>query len=144
MGKPASCAILRWLSSGLLQSNSGLTLPPLQFANHLAKSSPMKIDPPFLKSTVAAFAFVRCQLYFKLIYGLAVLVFSAGSAAAQTTPVKSLPIHGGSQPFAITMAEDGNFWFTLSNSSNIARVTPRGTLNYVRTPSLSNPAFITP
>src|SRR5205823_9586074 len=42
------------------------------------------------------------------------------------------------------MAEDGNFWFTLSNSSNIARATPRGTIKYSRTPTLSNPAFITP
>jgi streptogramin lyase len=42
------------------------------------------------------------------------------------------------------MGEDANFWFTLSNSSKVARITPRGRISYVRTPSLSNPAFITP
>ena len=97
----------------------------------------------FVKSA-AAFVFARRQLHFQLTCGLTALAFSTGSAAAQTTPVKSFPIRGGSQPFAITMGEDGNFWFTLSNSSKVARITPRGGINYVRTPSLSNPAFITP
>ena len=97
----------------------------------------------FVKSAVAAFVFARRQLHFQLTCGLATLALSAGSAAAQTTPVKSFPIRGGSQPFAITMGEDRNFWFTLSNSSNVARITPRGRISYFRTPSLSNPAFIT-
>lgn len=98
----------------------------------------------FVKSAVAAFVFARDQLRFQLICGLTALALSAGSAIAQTTPVKRFPIRGGSQPFAITMSEDGNFWFTLSNSSNIARITPAGSISYFRTPSLSNPAFITP
>jgi virginiamycin B lyase len=97
----------------------------------------------FVKSAVAAFVFARRQLHLQLTCGFTALAFSAGTAAAQTTPVKSFPIRGGSQPFAITMSEDGNFWFTLSNSSKVARITPRGRINYVRTPSLSNPAFIT-
>ena len=42
------------------------------------------------------------------------------------------------------MGEDGAFWFTLSNSSKVARITPHGSISYSRTPSLSNPAFITP
>ena len=99
---------------------------------------------PFVKSVVAAFVFARHQLHFQLTCALTVLAFSAGSVAAQTTPVKSVPIRGGSQPFAITMGEDGSFWFTLSNSSKVARIIPNGSISYSRTPSLSNPAFITP
>jgi virginiamycin B lyase len=98
----------------------------------------------FVKSAVAGFAAARHQLRFKVTCGLAALALSAGSAAAQTTPGRSLPIRGGSQPFAITMAEDGNLYFTLSNSNKVARLTPGGTINYSRTPTLSNPAFITP
>src|SRR5262249_19987596 len=98
----------------------------------------------FVKSAAAAFVFARRQLHFQLTCGLTALAFSAGSAVGQTTPVKIFPIRGGSQPFAITMGADGNFWFTLSNSSKVARITPRGRINYFRTPTLSNPAFITP
>src|SRR5262249_54285708 len=99
----------------------------------------------FVKSAVAGVFFARHQLHFQLTCALIALAFSAGSAAAQTTPVKSFPILGGSQPFAITMSEDGNFWFTLSNSSEVARVIPgRPVIRYARTPTLSNPAFITP
>jgi len=104
----------------------------------------MITHPHFVKSAVAAFVFVRRQLHFQLTCGLIGLAFSAGSAAAQTPPGKSVPIRGGSQPFAITMAEDGSFWFTLSNSSKVARIIPNGSISYSRTPSLSNPAFITP
>ena len=42
------------------------------------------------------------------------------------------------------MGADGNFWFTLSNSNVVARITPRGKFTYFHTPTLSNPAFITP
>jgi len=77
-------------------------------------------------------------------FALFAFAFLTGSAAAQTTPVRSFPIREGSQPFAITVGEDGNFWFTLSNSSKVARITPCGSIKYSRTPSLSNPAFITP
>jgi sugar lactone lactonase YvrE len=98
----------------------------------------------FVKSAIAAFAFARHQLHFQLTCGLTVLAFSAASVAAQTTPVKSVPIRGGSQPFAITMGEDGNFWFTLSNSNEVARITPtQGRIDYFTTPTLSEPAFIT-
>jgi virginiamycin B lyase len=97
-----------------------------------------------VNSAVAAFVFARRRLRFKITCGIAALTVSIGSAAAQTTPVKTFPIRGGTQPFAITMGEDGNFWFTLSNSSKVARITPRGNITYFTTPSLSNPAFITP
>jgi hypothetical protein len=38
---------------------------------------------------------------------------------------------------------DGNFWFTLSNGTQVGRITPRGKITTFRTPTLSNPAFIT-
>src|SRR4030095_11514648 len=98
----------------------------------------------FVKSAVAAVVFARRQLGFQLTCGLTALAFSAGSAAAQTTPVKTFPIRQGSPPVALTMGEEGNFWFTLSNGSKVARITPRGVISYFTTPSLSNPAFITP
>src|ERR1044071_4422601 len=98
----------------------------------------------FIKSALGAFIAARRQLHFKLTCGIAALAVSASSATAQTMPVKSVPIRQGSQPFAITMGEDGNFWFTLSNGGKVARITPRGSISYFTTPSLSNPAFITP
>jgi len=81
---------------------------------------------------------------FKLGCGIAALALTAGIAAAQTAPSRSVPIRGGTGPFAITMGEDGKFWFTLSNSSKVARIGPHGNIDYSRTPTLSNPAFITP
>src|SRR5262245_47842777 len=98
----------------------------------------------FVRCAIDVFVFARRQLHFQLICGLAALAFSAGSVAAQTTPGKSFPILGGTQPFAITMGEDGKFWFTLANSSKVARIGPQGNIEYSRTPSLSNPAYITP
>lgn len=94
----------------------------------------------------AASAFVR--LRGKLSLGIATFIlvgvaFWNGNALGQTT-FRTFPIRGGSQPFAIAQAADGNFWFTLANSSEVARITPRGKIRYFRTPSLSNPAFITP
>jgi virginiamycin B lyase len=56
---------------------------------------------------------------------------------------RRFPIRNGSAPFDITQGTDGNFWFTLSNSSKVARITPRGQISYLRKPSPSNPAFIT-
>ena len=98
----------------------------------------------FVKSAGAAFVFARRQVRFQFACGLIAVAFLAGSAAAQTPRVKTFPITGGTQPFAITMGEDGNFWFTLSNSSKVASITPLGNISYFRTPSLSNPAYITP
>ena len=105
----------------------------------------------FVRSAVAAFVFARRQVHFQLTCGLAALALCAGPSTSQATPPsdtapksKSFPIRGGSQPFAITMGADGNFWFTLSNSNEVARITPRGKITYFVTPTLSNPAFITP
>src|SRR5881275_1768672 len=97
----------------------------------------------FVKSTRAGYVSARRRLHLQLTCGLAAVALSAGSVIAQTTPGKSFPIRGGTQPFAITMGEDGKFWFTLSNSSKVARIGPGGHIEYSRTPSLSNPAFIT-
>ena len=74
--------------------------------------------------------------------GLAILAIFGRTAAAGSPP-HSFPIRGGSQPFAITMGADGNYWFTLSGSSEVARITPRGLISYFTTPSPSNPQFIT-
>jgi streptogramin lyase len=103
----------------------------------------MKTSRHFGTSSVADFVKAG-QLGLKIICGVAAVVLMASNAAAQTTRVKTFPIRGGTQPFAITMGEDGNFWFTLSNSSNVARITPRAGISYFNTPSSSNPAFITP
>ena len=73
----------------------------------------------------------------------ALLVLSSENAAAQARS-RFFPIRQGSQPFDITMGADGNFWFTLSNSNEVARITPHARIDYFVTPSLSNPAFITP
>src|SRR5262249_37697534 len=117
----------------------------LRFANRRVTFGRMKIDLHFAKSTVAGFLTARRQLRFKLTCAIAALAFSASGATAQTTAAgKSFPIRGGTQPFAITMGEDGNFWFTLANSSKVARISSNGTIKYSRTPSLTNPAFITP
>jgi streptogramin lyase len=95
------------------------------------------------RAAAAAVAF-RHKLHSKLGLGLAVLALSAGTLAADAPSPRTFPIRGGSQPFSITMGEDGNFWFTLSNSNEVARITPHGKISYFVTPSLSNPAFITP
>jgi len=73
---------------------------------------------------------------------LATVALAAGEALGQT-PFRTFPIRGGTQPFAIAEGADGNFWFTLANSSEVARITPRGKIRYFRTPSITNPAFIT-
>ena len=67
---------------------------------------------------------------------------SIGTLNAQEQ-TRTFPIRNASGPFDITQGPDRNFWFTLSNSSKVARVTPRGEISYFRTPSLSQPAFIT-
>ncbi len=72
----------------------------------------------------AAFAAFRHKLNFKFSLGLALLALSAGTGAAQAPPERSIPIRRGTQPFAVTMGADGNFWFTLSNSNEVARITP--------------------
>jgi virginiamycin B lyase len=104
----------------------------------------MKINPYWANLVTSGFISARREFHFKFVCGLAAFAIFAGSAAAQTTRFKTFPIREGSQPFAITMGEDGNFWFTLSNGSKVARITPRGNISYFTTPSLSNPAFITP
>jgi streptogramin lyase len=93
----------------------------------------------------AATAFVSLRRKLSLIITplvLATVVLLVGDAFGQTT-FRAFPIRGGSQPFAIAEGADGNFWFTLANSSEVARITPRGKIRYFRTPTISNPAFIT-
>ena len=109
----------------------------------------MTINFHWTESARAIFAAFRHTLGPKFTLGLAVLALCLGSPTSQALPPgstrsKSFPIRGGSQPFAITMGADGNFWFTLSNSNEVARITPQGKFTYFVTPTLSNPAFITP
>jgi virginiamycin B lyase len=79
--------------------------------------------------------------FFSLFLGAAMLIGSSGTADAQTR-TKSFPIRSGSGAFDITQGADGNFWFTLSNGSQVGRITPKGQITTFRTPSLSNPAFM--
>src|SRR4029079_6495943 len=98
----------------------------------------------------AIFAAFCHTLGSKFTLGLTVLALCVNSATSQALPPRgtppntnSDPIREGSHPFAITTGADGNFWFTLSNSNEVARITPRGKFTTFRTPTLSNPAFIT-
>ena len=90
-----------------------------------------------------AFTALRQMLTSKLALGLTALTLSAATLAAQAPPTRTFPIRRGTQPFAITQGEDGNYWFTLSNSNEVAKITPQGRIRYFVTPSLTNPAFIT-
>jgi len=102
----------------------------------------MKTLLSYNRWAAAGFASLRRNLLqITTTLSLAILL-SAGNASAQT-PFRTFPIRGGSSPFAIAAGADGNFWFTLANSSEVARVTAHGKIRYFRTPSLSNPAFIT-
>lgn len=92
----------------------------------------------------AALAIFRHKFFLTLGLGLAALLILSSQKADAQTRFRSFPIRGGSGPFAITMGADGNFWFTLSNSSEVARITPQGQISYFVTPTSSNPAFITP
>ena len=84
--------------------------------------------------------FLKHTLRVTLLAGLALT--SLSTSHAQETS-RRFRIDGGSQPVAITMGADGNYWFTLSNSNEVARITPNGRISYFVTPTLSNPAFVT-
>jgi virginiamycin B lyase len=73
--------------------------------------------------------------------GLALAVVQIGNTA-QAEP-RSIPIRIGSQPRSIIMDADGNFWSTLSNSSEVVRITPQGMVTSFATPTPSNPVGIT-
>ena len=84
--------------------------------------------------------FLEHTLRLTLLAGIALTTLSTSHAQATS---RKFPIRGGSQPFAITMGADGNYWFTLSNSNQVAQITPNGRISYFVTPTLSNPAYIT-
>ena len=74
-----------------------------------------------------------------------ILLILAGTQigdAARAEPL-SIPIRVGSQPRSIIMDGGGNFWSTLSNSSEVIRVTPQGMVTSFVTPTPSNPFGIT-
>ena len=92
---------------------------------------------------VSAAGIARRSGFFSLcLVGVGLLALSIGSLMAQTQ-TRTFPIRGGTAPFDIVQAPDGNFWFTLANSSKVAVITPQGKIRDFRTPTLSNPAFIT-
>ena len=70
--------------------------------------------------------------------------FSFGPIAQAEPRGRSFPIPTGSQPISITEGPDGNLWFTLQNSSQVARITPDGVITEFRTPTFSFPFDITP
>jgi len=74
------------------------------------------------------------------------LTLSIGTlvVANRSQAARSFPIPTGSQPISVTFGPDGNFWFTLQNSSQVARITPDGVITEFRTPTLSFPYAITP
>ena len=88
-------------------------------------------------------ALARHRLISRLVLFLALAATSlAGVTEART---RSIPIPTPtSQPFAITMGPDGNFWFTEANTSRVARLTPQGVITEFVTPTFSFPFDITP
>ncbi len=77
----------------------------------------------------------------RLLLGVCLITLLCQSAQAKT---RAFRIPTGSQPISITRGTDGNFWFTLQNSSLIGRITPRGEITEFRTPTFSFPFDITP
>ena len=94
----------------------------------------------FQKQRIAP-GFARRPVHLIGLLALALLVLSPGKAAEAKS--RSFPIPTGSQPIAITMGADGNFWFTLQNSSQVARITPQGVITEFLTPTFSFPNDIT-
>ncbi len=92
----------------------------------------------FARPTIAA---LRRKLHSKLNLSLALLAITAGTALAEAPARRSFPIKGGSQPFATTMGADGNYWFTLSNSNRVARITPGGKRGCWRRPASARSAW---
>jgi virginiamycin B lyase len=85
----------------------------------------------------------RRSRFLSLLAAAAGLVALSNGTLVAQAQTRTFPIRNASGPFDITQGPDGNFWFTLSNSSKVARMTPGGQISYFRTPSLSQPAFIT-
>ncbi|MBA2435049.1 MAG: hypothetical protein M3480_00815 [Verrucomicrobiota bacterium] len=95
-----------------------------------------------LHPAAAARPAARRFFWTRLALGLALAALAEGSAAQARS--RSFPIPTGSQPISITLGPDGNFWFTLQNSSQVARITPQGVITEFTTPTFSFPFDITP
>ena len=103
--------------------------------------APLKTFSSYLRYIGARFLVSRPRLRLKSFVGLALAVVQLGNTT-QAEP-RSIPIRVGSQPRSIIMDADGNFWSTLSNSSEVIRVTPEGRVTSFATPTQSNPFGIT-
>jgi len=75
---------------------------------------------------------------------LIVALLAVSLASAAQARIRAFPIPTGSQPISITLGPDGNLWFTLQNSSQVARLTPQGVITEFQTPTFSFPIDITP
>lgn len=102
---------------------------------------PMK-TPNFFATNAARVA-RRRHLALSLTFGLACAVISLAEPAAARSRAFPIP-PPGSQPISITEGADGNLWFTLQNSSQVARITPEGVVTEFVTPTFSFPFDITP
>ena len=80
------------------------------------KSGPRRHTVSFQRNT-----FVR------LLFGVFLTILLGHTAQAKTG---LFPIPNSSQPISITMGPDGNFWFTLQNSSRVGRITPQGVTEF--------------
>ena len=75
-----------------------------------------------------------------IAFGLVALSLESARAARPHTFAIPTP---GSQPIAIVLGEDGNYWFTEANSSKVARITPQGAVTEFPLPTFSQPFAIT-
>jgi streptogramin lyase len=113
-------------------SRRACNIKKLQTRNHLVLAHQRSVGLK-LKMKISR----RC----KQLCCIALLVFALGTAA--DAHIRSFPIPSGSQPISIIQGPDGNFWFTLQNSSQIGRITPHGVITEFRTPTFSFPSGIT-
>jgi streptogramin lyase len=96
----------------------------------------------FARCFPAGATFFVAGAHLRLKLNGALLAISLASAAQAKT--RAFPIPTGSQPISITLGPDGNLWFTLQNSSQVARITPEGVITEFQTPTFSFPIDITP
>src|SRR4029453_2959417 len=102
---------------------------------------PLKTFSNYLRHAGPRFFASRPRFRSKSFVGLALAVVQIG-ITAQAEP-RWIRIRVGSQPRSIITDADGNFWSTLSNSSEVIRVTPQGMVTSFATPTPSNPFGIT-
>jgi hypothetical protein len=81
----------------------------------------------------APFLVFRQNFPARVAFSVVLLVFFLGRSIE--AGIRAFPIPTGSQPISIILGPDGNFWFTLQDSSQIGRITPEGVITEFRTPT---------